>query len=163
MSDARIAPFERLAQAATEPGRPDEDLRQTRVSQVMSTAVVAVRSSSHLDTLADWFTGTGLRHLVVVDACDHVVGLVSHERVIAAWFDPLSRRPTCADDVVEANGAHLRPASTVQEAAQLMTALELHAVPVVHEDGRVAGVLTQTDLVALLAGTDRTGDPAQRA
>jgi CBS-domain-containing membrane protein len=153
MNGRHAAGPERAAVSATTLSFPDVDLRRTPVSQVMSPAVVVVQSSCHLGAAIDRFTGTGVRHLVVVDADGRLVGLVSHERVIAAWFDPLSRRPALVNDVVEGDGALVSPASTVQDAAHLMTALGLHALPVVHDDGLLAGVLTQTDLVALLAGT----------
>jgi len=96
-------------------------------------------------------TWTGLRHLVVVDGDGRVAGILTHERVAAAWLEPHSHRPMRVQDAVEAGGVFLVPSTSAREAARLMLDHGVHALPVVRDDGVLVGVLSWTDLVALLA------------
>ena len=127
------------------------DVRDVPVSDVMSPTVVAVRADCHLSVAMDRFAGTGLHHLVVVDGESRVAGLLTRERIAAAWLEPHSRRPIRVQDVVEAGGVVLAPRTSVREAARLMLDHGMHALPVVRGDGALVGVLSWTDLVALLA------------
>ena len=138
-----------------EPPTPDprhRDLRLTPVRAVMSSTVVAVRGDCHLSVAVDTFVRTGLRHLVVVDTEGRSGGILSHERVTAAWLDARVRSGHQVQDIATDPDTYVETDATVQDVARLMRDTGLDAVPVVRRDGRLVGVLTRTDLVALLAG-----------
>lgn len=128
------------------------DPRSIPVAEVMSSAVVAIRSDCHLSVAVARFGGTGVRQLVVVDDEGRPAGVVSHERVGAAWLEPRGTRPTQVDQVVDAVGISVAPQTSVRSAARLMVRHNVHAVPVVDSSGVLVGVVTHTDLVRLLAG-----------
>ncbi|MGA8995655.1 MAG: CBS domain-containing protein [Nocardioidaceae bacterium] len=128
------------------------DLRRTPVAEVMSAGVVAIRADCHLSVAVDRLIGTGLHQLVVVDVEGGVAGLVSHDQVTATWLGQRSHGPLHVRDAVEAAGVTIAPETTVQQAASLMVRHRLHALPVVGADGLLMGVLTRSDLVAVLAG-----------
>jgi CBS domain-containing protein len=140
VAPAEGAPFESL------------DPDAVPVAEVMSPAVVAIRADCHLSVAVDRFAITGVRQLVVVDAEGRLAGLVSHERVGAAWLEPRGSKPTWVHQVVEASGLSVPPQTSVREVAQLMVRHGAHAVPVVDSAGALVGVVTHTDLVRLLAG-----------
>ena len=139
------------APAPTTPDEPTPDLRRTPVRAVMSSAVVAVQSRCPVSEAVDTFVRTGLRHLVVVDAQGRSVGILSHERVTAAWLDPASPRVSRVHEVVSDPDTSVHADTTVHQVARLMWASGLDAVPVVGREGRLIGVVTRTDLVRLLA------------
>lgn len=121
------------------------------VGDVMSSPPVVVRTHDSLWRAMDRFLATGLRHLVVLDESDVVVGVLDDRAVVSEWARDalgLHRRTV---------GALMRAATTrtiavtrgtpVQEAARLMLERRVDALPVVGSDGRVVGVLTGSDLV----------------
>ena len=79
-------------------------------------------------------------------------GILSHERVTAAWLDARVRSGHQVQDIATDPDTYVETDATVQDVARLMRDTGLDAVPVVRRDGRLVGVLTRTDLVALLAG-----------
>ncbi len=134
---------------ADESGSPD-DLRDRLVVDVMSTTVVAVHAGARLSAAVDVFLRTGARHLVVVDQDGRPVGLLTHERVSAAWLDPRPAHAATTAELAVTRDVVVQPWTTVRTAARLMRDLALDAVPVVDDDGLVVGVLTLLDLVGLL-------------
>jgi CBS-domain-containing membrane protein len=142
---------------STGPGRPRSpadavDLQATPVANVMSPSVVAVPSYCDISVAVDRFLGTGMKQLVVVDSYGRPAGLLSRQRVGAAWLEPQETRPTRVHQVMEPVGSTIGPQTSVRTAAELMVRHDLHAVPVVDSSRELVGVVTHTDLVRLLAG-----------
>jgi CBS domain-containing protein len=134
------------------------------VQDIMTRRLVAIRSDAELTVAVDAFWRHGRRHLLVVDADRRCRGLVSAEHVLAALATAGPGRRTV--------GAHLPPGpprvhrhAPVREAAQVMLTELVDALPVVDDDGRVVGVVTWTDILAMVAGrhlTPRPGREGQR-
>jgi CBS domain-containing protein len=131
--------------AATDPG-------SKLVRTAMTVPAVAVRASCHVSVAVDAFMRTGMHHLVVVDENSRAVGVVAHEHVTAAWLDPESRRAGRIEQVLAGSQPTATPDMTVRAAARLMVARNVDVLPVVSSEGAVQGVLTASDIVALVAG-----------
>ncbi|GIF00862.1 CBS domain-containing protein [Paractinoplanes rishiriensis] len=58
-------------------------------------------------------------------------------------------------DVMSANVVTAGPDASVSELAQLLTRERISAVPIVADDGRVMGIVSEADLVARLSGAGR--------
>jgi len=121
------------------------------VQDIMSSRLVAIRSDAELMVAVDTFVRQGRRHLLVVDADRSCRGLVSAEHVLAALATAGPGRHTI--------GAHVPPGpprvhrgAPVREAAQVMLNELVDALPVVDDHGRVVGVVTWTDILAMVAG-----------
>lgn len=122
------------------------------VIEVMSRPVVCIRGRSSLAEALDGLVRSGRRHLVVVDDDDRCVGVLADRIVAAVWAnDPtrLSRVQVAA--VLDDPPAVLGMTGTVGDAARLMKASASDAVTVVDRHDVPVGIVTATDLVALLA------------
>lgn len=104
-----------------------------------------------------------IRHLPVVDAARRVVGVVSLDDLRAALPAPVSlvqplppaRRDAALEwrvaDVMTHAPLTITEDSSLLEAAERMAEARVGCLPVVDEDGRLAAILSETDLLHALA------------
>ncbi len=130
---------------------PDVAAGEPLVADIMSRRLVAVRSDADLMVAVDVFLRHPVRHLLVVDADRSFRGLISAEHVLAA-IATIGRKSPSVGAHVGSRHPRVRRDATVREAAEVMLAELVDALPVVDTDGRVVGLLTWTDIVALVAG-----------
>lgn len=64
-----------------------------------------------------------------------------------------------ARDIMTTAVVTVQPDTPVAEIARLLAGRGISAVPVIAEDGRIAGIVTEADLVRRLAGDDAAGRP----
>lgn len=146
------------------------------VRDVMSAPVAVVRERDSTRRAILRFTETGLRHLVVLDDSDNLVGVLDDRRVLALWpLDAVSLHRVTVGELVRPRRTgqdlplwvhHAAPLST---AAALMLRGAVDALPVVDDGGTVVGIVTGSDLVRAMVRTavaDRQGlasGPAARS
>ncbi|EJN07387.1 CBS-domain-containing membrane protein [Herbaspirillum sp. YR522] len=145
---------------------------QTNCAEVMSRDIVAVEFATGLDQAWALLRYHRLRALPVLDRARHVIGIVSRSDFLAhaeagssgpgGWAEKLRgllrRVPFSHADKPEVVGQIMSP--TVVTAGVDTPLLELvprmadglHQIPVVDADGRLAGMLSQSDMIAALAG-----------
>ncbi|HSA48765.1 MAG TPA: CBS domain-containing protein [Yinghuangia sp.] len=125
--------------------------RPPDVGDVMHAPVVAVDATDTLWTAMDVMLTRGLRHLVVTR--DGVaLGILSDRDLAAVWaMDPIGLKNRRAADVL-VTGEPFVPADTdVITAATRMRGLGGDALVVVDTDGAPLGVVTDHDLLGVLA------------
>ncbi|HEX6497483.1 MAG TPA: CBS domain-containing protein [Micromonosporaceae bacterium] len=147
------APEPALGAGAPEPvgARPVATADRT-VPEVMTQPVVAVLADTTTWDALTAMVGTGLRHLVVVDPADHCLGVLSDRAVAAAWaHDPVAFGESTVVELVDPQPAVLPVDATVRQAAAVMRARQVDAVVVVDDSAHPLGIVTSSDLVALLA------------
>jgi acetoin utilization protein AcuB len=130
------------------------------VRDAMSAPVAVVRDRDSTRRAIVRFTETGLRHLVVLDDADNLVGVLDDRRVLALWpLDAVSLHRVTVGELVRTRSAgpdaplrvnHTAPLST---AAALMLGRAVDALPVVDDRGAVVGIITGSDLVRALVRT----------
>jgi acetoin utilization protein AcuB len=97
-----------------------------------------------------------IRHLPVVDPGQHLVGIVTDgdlsEALAAEGLSDASAAPPtlCVGKVMTWTAVAVSPACELAEAVTLMHERTLSALPVV-EDGRVVGILTESDILRAFA------------
>jgi CBS domain-containing protein len=139
------------------------------VSDVMATPPVVVRSHDSLWRAMDRFLATGLRHLVVLDEEDAVLGILDDRAVAAEWVgDALRLHRVTIGELLLASPA--RPASIhrdtpLRDAARSMVRQGADALPVIGDDGRVAGIVTASALLGGIVQVEELvrSDPARSA
>ena len=136
-------------------------MKELKVSDVMTADPTTLKRNDKL-TLADDIMRLGrVRHLPVLDDDgERLVGLVSQRDLFRdalaqalgygrhaqrKILDSLSVKEVMTSDVLT-----IRPDASVVEAARLMTERKIGCLPVV-ENGRLVGILTEGDFVALTA------------
>jgi CBS domain-containing membrane protein len=124
----------------------DRRLGQLRVGTLMARDVQTVRPSDTLYRVRMVINNHHVKAVPVVDEERHVVGIVTvydlFNRDIVE-FDPVSKVMTSPVTTVSV-------ATPVARLVSLMTDLGLRHLPVVDADERLAGIVTRTELIAVL-------------
>ncbi len=121
-----------------------------KVSEVMTEAAVTERAD---DTLAEaartmWKQQTG--SLLVMDG-DELLGIVTERDILKAVATGVPLEETRVSDAMTKDLVTVHPASSLREAAAVMTDKGIRHLPVV-ERGKVVGIVSQRDLAGVLAG-----------
>jgi len=132
----------RLAHQGIVPAMP---LRTVMGAPVVTAAADLDFRSGHLLLLQH-----GIRHLVVVDAADNLVGIVSESDFRSHLGRDVYKRLHKLDSVTDSRIILLAPETPLSVALAQMVASKLEYV-IVAEQGRAVGILTERDLPRLLA------------
>jgi CBS domain-containing protein len=154
------------------------------VRDIMTRKVAVLYMEQNLE-LAEWgMKELRFRHLPVVEG-NKLIGLVSERDLLRASVSTLNSDHALLDDnlkryffvceVMTTDVVTVRPDATLVEAAKLLHDRKLGCLPVTEPDGILVGILTQSDLVGLVAqllqgqepkhvsGTHAIGVPPQAA
>lgn len=122
------------------------------VSQYMTRDVFTVRPGDLLDLAASVMDWEHLRHVPVEDAEGHLVGLLSHRALLrfVAQGSAFDAEPAAVSDLMTLNPVTCSPDTPTLDAIALMRAHKVGCLPVL-EEGRLVGIITETDLIAVAA------------
>ncbi len=126
-----------------------DQARVSTVAGIMSRPALTVEMSETLWDAWQLLFVSGLRHLVVLNRDGSTMGVLSDRNILAevpATADHLSRRHV-ADVMAQVPLVHVRPDDSPVHAAEVMTSNLVEAVPVLDDDGRLAGIVTESDIV----------------
>ena len=136
---------------------------RARVKSVMHDKIVTVSADDSLDTVDDIMNLGHVRHLPVVKAGE-LVGVVTHRDLLRASLSSISNvgldekkaflNSIRIKEVMNRRLVTIGPDATVQEAAEIMADEKIGCLPVV-DDGRLVGMITETDLLHHFAETGR--------
>lgn len=146
---------------------------------IMSRDLVTVDPETPLAQVADLFRQHDFHAIPVVEAGDkylgviHQIDLIRHARdgafdlsrglgVAATRLRRKSEGAQNAGQIMRRDMAHVRPDSPVGALLPLLGGGGSDAVPVLHR-GRIAGIVTQTDLISALARQSLRQDPSPTA
>jgi CBS-domain-containing membrane protein len=137
------------------------------VRDIMTTPVVTVRPDTPYRELAAMFRRHRVSGFPVTDDEGRVIGVVSETDllVLAAADDPGPRgwrphrrhrvpAPATAGDLMTHPPMTISPDDLVQAAARLMQARGLQRLPVVGGDGRLAGIVSRSDVLSVFRRSD---------
>ena len=129
-----------------------QDLVSRPVTGVMSSPAVAILRSARLGSALAALTRTGLRHLAVVDDQGRCAGIVADRTIAAAWAaDPMALECVVVAAVLEPRPALVGADASVGDVARVMHTDGVDAVAVIDRGGRPVGLVTGSDLIALMA------------
>jgi acetoin utilization protein AcuB len=130
-----------------------------RVRDLMSRGPATIRPGTTVGAAWKLMKARKIRHLPVLDPSGRLIGIVTDRDLRQVILDPdlqgqLGSAPRAlnvltAAEVMTWGAITVRPDSDLKEAARVMHAHKVGALPVV-ERGRVVGILTETDLVKTL-------------
>ncbi len=122
------------------------------VADLMSNPVLTVEVDETLWDAWQLLFVSGLRHLVVLDANGATLGVLSDRNILAevpATADHLGNRHV-RDVLAMVPPVSIKPTDDPLAAAKVMAAAAVEAVPVMDHEGRLAGIITESDIVRWL-------------
>ena len=123
------------------------------VADVMSRPVLTVEIEETLWDAWQLLFVSGLRHLVVLDADGQCLGVLSDRSILAdlpVTQEHLSLRKV-SDVLARVPLATVSPGDDTAQAARVMVANSVEALPVIDSTKRLVGILTEADIVRWLA------------
>ncbi|MTE02134.1 CBS domain-containing protein, partial [Paracoccus sp. YIM 132242] len=153
--------------AAAEMQAASHHTRARTAGDIMSRDLVTVAPDAPLHDVAGLFVRHGFTSLPVVGRDDRYLGVIFQLHLIArvhADFRPDGRLSRADDDLRAADVMETRlpvaaPDTPIAALLPQLAASDTDAVPVL-KDGRIAGIVTRTDLIAALARESlRPADP----
>ncbi|HEX9731051.1 MAG TPA: CBS domain-containing protein [Thermoanaerobaculia bacterium] len=131
------------------------------VRDLMTEDVIALGPEDNLAKLRDLLYERGIRHMPIIDGDGQLVGLVSQRDLLRNSLVDQVNVPAAVEqavlerlqvrDVMTSGVVGVRPDLDIREAAQLMLEHQYGCLPVVDGEGRLVGILTESDFVRLLA------------
>ena len=131
------------------------------VRDIMSRKVVTIAAGETLSTVEDIMTLGGVRHIPVVKGGD-LVGVVTERDLLRTSLSNLNQYGDDARraflSAVEIARVMSSPAITigddapVEEAARVMAECKIGCLPVLDDEKRFVGLVTETDLLRYFAG-----------
>jgi acetoin utilization protein AcuB len=140
------------------------------VQDVMQRGVVVVSPETRLSEGMRLLQRRGIRHLPVLDQ-GKLVGIISDRDLKGAMLSAVLNRNDAetwaaldrltAADVMMRAVVTIAPMFPVEEAARLMVTKKISALPVT-EDGRLIGIVTETDVLELFVRAMGVTEPSSR-
>jgi CBS domain-containing protein len=124
-----------------------------RVEQFMETDLVTVHEDELVDLVASLMVWRRVRYVLVEDAQNRLVGVVSYRALLRALSDGILEGPHKAipvSEVVRRDVVVVTPETSTVEAIRLMRKHRIGCLPVA-KDGRLVGVLTEGDFLDIAA------------
>jgi len=119
-----------------------------KVSDLMTTSLVTVTPATAVSQADADMRSAGIRHLLVVDDRQHLVGILSNRDLLG----PLSRtggKTAHVGDVMTRAVKTVTADGSARRAAALLLEHKIGCLPVIGEEGQLVGVVTETDFLRL--------------
>lgn len=119
----------------------------TQVGDVMTTDTMTMSPKQSFAEVVGMMANRSFRHMLVVDADERLHGVISDRDVLRA----LSRTPDwtkkSVTEIMTKDSITTTPDCAISAAVRVMLEKRINCLPVIGADGRVAGILTSTDLL----------------
>ena len=147
-------------------------MTHARVRDVMTSDVITVAPATPYKDIAARLRGSRVSAFPVLDAVGRVAGVVSAADLLAKvshgetearrpWFSAVRDRQehakaagVTAADLMTSPAITIGPDELVSAAARLMSARRVERLPVVSADGRLAGIISRSDVLAVFRRPD---------
>jgi CBS domain-containing protein len=124
------------------------------VGQFMTTDLFTVHPEDVVDLAASLMDWRHIRHVPVEDNDGHLVGLVSHRtllRLVGQGMRGTERAPVAVKDIMIQKPVTVMSSTPTLEAIELMRRHRIGSLPVVEDQNRLVGIITERDLIRVAA------------
>lgn len=140
------------------------------VSRSMVSPVITIDKDASVFEAQKKMTTHQIRHLPVVDADNHLIGIVTDRDIRSALpYDLIKESGTSPErekaahlrvqDVMTPNPISISPTYTIQDALLMIQKERVGAFPVVDEEGKLCGILSVRDLLRAFTHVLGIGQP----
>jgi len=123
-----------------------------RVGQLMTTDLFTVQEDELIDLVAHLMQWRHIRHVPVEDAQHRLVGLVTHRSLLRLFQDGLAFKasePVPVSEIMQRDVITATPSMSTLEAIGLMRDHGIACLPVVNDDERLVGIITERDFMGI--------------
>lgn len=120
--------------------------RELTVEELMSTALVTARADDLIADVDLEMKMADIRHIPVVDDRGRLIGIVSQRDVLRARVHAETKAIPIRS-LMTRNVRTIAPDALALEAVDILLDHKIGCVPVVAEDGRLIGIVTETDFL----------------
>lgn len=131
------------------------------VTRYMSSPLLTIDPDADAAETARAIREVGIRSVAVTTGDCEPIGILTATDFVAMAADERPPSGTTVEDYATTDVVTVAADATVREAAATMREHDLSHLPVVDDDGSAVGVITSTDLVALVAGETPSGEPGE--
>jgi CBS domain-containing protein len=135
-------------------GRNVRTMIDVFVGQIMTEDLVTIDPSQTLADAGETMTDANVKSVVVSDAEDHPVGILTSTDFVRAAADGNIPGEIDVSEYMTADIVTTTTDTPVNDAADRMVDHDISHLPVVREDGRLRGIVTKTDVAAYVSGLD---------
>jgi CBS domain-containing membrane protein len=118
----------------------------TTVRDVMTDIVEVLQVGDTLDLARRGMEAGRIRHLPVVDGEQHLIGLITHRKLLSAWVSDVAR-DIPIEMVMERDVVTIWPDAPASEAAALLETNKYGCLPVIDNEDKLVGIVTEADFV----------------
>ncbi len=123
-----------------------------KLRDIMSAPVLTLRAGDLASDAAAWMRDVNVRHAPVLEGSE-IIGVVS-DRDLGGPHGGAARKGRTVGDLMQTDPIVAPPDMDLREAVTTMRQRRIGCLPVV-EDGKVVGIVTRSDLLAVLAHVRR--------
>ena len=135
-------------------------MKQERVQEWMSASVITVKTETSLPEAHQIMVSEEIRRLPVVAADGRLLGIITLGDLRAAQPSPATSlnieernyllSNLTAERIMTPDPVIIHPQQTIGEAAQIMLDKRISGLPVVDENGRICGIITESDIFRMV-------------
>lgn len=135
-----------------------------RVRDLMTPGVFAVGVEDDLETVNNLMDDRNIRHAPVVDGAGNLVGLITQRDLLRTGLGGVGQLPPEAErqarlhvrvsEIMIPDVVTARPDQDIRDAARIMLDNKFGCMPVVDDERRLVGIVTEADFVRLMAAGD---------
>ena len=130
------------------------------IKHLMSTDLVTLNENENMSLASIMMTKARIRHLPVVDQQNRLLGLITHRDLLRISISDVAGLPE-ADrqklleaipirEVMCTEITTISPETSLLQSAKLLIAHKYGCLPVVEEDGKLVGLVTEADFVKMM-------------
>lgn len=127
------------------------EIKDIPVDRLMSSDLVTVTPETSIEEAGDTLLENGIGSLVVVDSDDHLVGILTSTDFVDMVTSGAATGEITVDERMTEDVVTVTAGDSISDAAAKMISDDIEHLPVVDDEGGIAGMLSTTDLTAHLA------------
>ena len=122
------------------------------IEQVMTRDLFTVGPEDLVDLAANLMDWEHIRHVPVEDSSGKLVGIISHRQLLRLVARGMkNQKPVAVKELMKENPVTVTPETDSLEAIEIMRKHQVSCLPVVRDDNRLVGIVTEVDFIGIAA------------
>ena len=127
------------------------EIKDIAVARLMSSDLVTTTPDTSIEEAGTILLDNGVGSLLVLDSDDNLVGILTSTDFVEMVTSGTATEDVAVGERMSESVVTVGTGDSIRDAAAKMISDDIEHLPVVDEDGTVAGMLSTTDLTAHLA------------